>query len=313
MDNWDDLRYFHAVAEFGSLNGAKKRLHVNHSTVFRRINSLEEKLGVRLFERRDARYILTGSGEALVACTEQIAAAIDEVDRLIIGGDQALEGIIRITAPDGFACYRLPPLIAEFTKLYPGIEIQLLSSGEDFNLSRLEADIALRSTSSPPEHLIGRKLFTMPWNFYGSRQFFKEPVGRLGLRQLSHYPLIGPDRSLLRVKPMQWLEKHAEKLNFSARANTFMAMAALAREGLGLALLPADIADGLQLVGWGGGQRHGSGQKYGGQTEQFCSDVWLLTHPDYRNSARVKTCMQFLTSRLTLANLVTQGPELSPR
>lgn len=306
MDNWDDLRYFHAVAESGSLNGARKRLQVNHSTVFRRINSLEEKLGVRLFERRDSRYILTGSGEALVTRTEQIATAIDEVDRLIIGGDQALEGIIRITAPDGFACYRLPPLIAEFAELYPGIEIQLLSSGDDFNLSRLEADIALRSTSSPPEHLIGRKLFTMPWNLYGSRQFFKEPIGRMGLRQLSNYPLIGPDRSLLRVKPMQWLAKYEDKLNFSARANTFMAMAALARQGVGLALLPVDIADELQLVGEIRGQRGGE------QSERFCSDVWLLTHPDYRNNARVKTCMQFLTNRLTLDNSVTRGPEPSP-
>ncbi|MBL4566779.1 MAG: LysR family transcriptional regulator [Porticoccus sp.] len=294
MNNWDDLRYFHAIAEAGSLNGACKHLGVNHSTVFRRINSLEEKLGVRLFERRDARYILTGSGEALLRRTAQITTAIDEVDRLIVGGDQALEGTIRITAPDGFAYYTLPPLIAEFSTLYPGINIQLLASSDDFNLSRLEADIALRSTSSPPEHLIGRKLFTMSWNLYGSSKVFTQPVGNFGLRQLAHYPLIGPDRALLRVQPMQWLEKHSDKLHFSARANTFMGMAALAREGVGLALLPEDVAEGLQQVG------QIRGQLVAGKEQLFESDVWLLTHPDLRSNAKVRACMQFLTDRLTL-------------
>lgn len=285
MDNWDDLRYFHAVAEAGSLNGACKSLGVNHSTVFRRINSLEGKLAVRLFERRDARYILTGSGESLLTRTSQITSAIDEVNRFIVGGDQTLKGLIRITAPDGFAYYRLPPLIAEFTALYPGIHIQLLASSDDFNLSRLEADIALRSTSSPPEHLVGRMLYTMPWNLYGSPKFFSKPIGRFGIRQLANYPLIGPERALLRLNPMQWLEKHADKLNFSARANTFLGMAALAREGVGLALLPADVAVGLQEVAT--------------LERQFESDIWLLTHPDLRANARVRTCMQFLADRLT--------------
>jgi DNA-binding transcriptional LysR family regulator len=285
MDNWDDLRYFHAVAEAGSLNGACKSLGVNHSTVFRRINSLEGKLAVRLFERRDARYILTGSGESLLARTTQIISAVDEVDRFIVGGDQTLEGSIRITAPDGFAYYSLPSLIAEFTALYPGIHIQLLASSDDFNLSRLEADIALRSTSSPPEHLVGRKLYSMPWNLYGSPEIFSQSLGRFGLRQLANYPLIGPERALLRLNPMQWLEKHADKLNFSARANTFLGMSALAREGMGLALLPADVAMGLQKVGV--------------LERQFTSDIWLLTHPDLRGNTRVRTCMQFLADRLT--------------
>lgn len=297
MNNWDDLRYFHAIAEAGSLNGACKYLGVNHSTVFRRINALEKKLGVRLFERRDARYILTGSGEALLRRTTQIITAIDEVDRLIIGGDQALEGTVRITAPDGFAYYALPALIAEFSTLYPGINIQLLASGDDFNLSRLEADIALRSTLSPPEHLVGRKLFTMPWNLYGSSKIFTQPVGRFGVRQLAHYPLIGPDRALLRVQPMQWLEKHSGKLHFSARANTFMGMAALARKGVGLALLPEDVAEGLQQVG------QIRGRTVAGKEQPFESDVWLLTHPDLRSNAKVRACMQFLTDRLTIKQI----------
>ena len=284
MDSWDDLRYFQAVAETGSLTGARKRLGVNHSTVFRRIKGLEEKLGVRLFERWDARYQLTGAGELLMVRVEQVAEAIDDVDRMILGGDQTLEGKVRITCPDGFAYYQLPPLLAEFRALYPGIEIELLADSDDLNLSRMEADIALRATNNPPEHLVGRKLMTMPWQLYGSVRFAHGQSGVFTAKALSGMPVIGPERALLRLKPMQWLEKHCSADSIVARANTLMGMAALVKAGLGIALLPDDVADGLPPLGT--------------LDRDFHSDLWLLTHRDLRSNARVKACSQFLTERL---------------
>lgn len=284
MESWDDLRYFQAVAETGSLTGARKRLGVNHSTVFRRIKGLEEKLGVRLFERWNARYQLTGAGELLMARVEQVAEAIDDVDRMILGGDQTLEGTVRITCPDGFAYYQLPPLLAEFRVLYPGIEIELLAGSDDLNLSRMEADIALRATNSPPEHLVGRKLMTVPWRLYGSETFVSDRSGVFTAKTLSGMPVIGPERALLRLKPMQWLEKHRSTLNFVARANTLMGMAALVKAGLGIALLPEDVAEGLPELG--------------SPDREFQSDLWLLTHRDLRSNARVKACAQFLTEKL---------------
>ena len=284
MDSWDDLRYFQAVAETGSLTGARKRLGVNHSTVFRRIKGLEEKLGVRLFERWDTRYQLTGAGELLMVRVEQVAEAIDDVDRMILGGDQTLEGKVRITCPDGFAYYQLPPLLAEFRALYPGIEIELLADSDDLNLSRMEADIALRATNNPPEHLVGRKLMTMPWRLYGSERFSHGQSGVFTAKALSGMPVIGPERALLRLKPMQWLEKHCSADSIVARANTLMGMAALVKAGLGIALLPDDVADGLPPLGT--------------LDRDFHSDLWLLTHRDLRSNARVKACSQFLTERL---------------
>lgn len=284
MDSWDDLRYFQAVAETGSLTGARKRLGVNHSTVFRRIKGLEEKLGVRLFERWDARYQLTGAGELLMERVEQVAGAIDDVDRMILGGDQTLEGTVRITCPEGFAYYRLPPLLVEFRALYPGIEVELLADSDDLNLSRMEADIALRATSNPPEHLVGRKLMTVPWLLYGPERFASGRSRVFTAKALSGMPMIGPERRLLRLKPMQWLEKHRTTLNFVARANTLMGMAALVKAGLGVALLPDDVAEGLSPLG--------------SPDREFQSDLWLLTHRDLRSNARVKACSQFLTERL---------------
>ena len=285
MESWDDLRYFRAVGECGSLNGARKKLGVNHSTVFRRIRGLEAKLGVRLFERRDAQYHLTGAGEALMVRAEQVAHAIDEVDRLILGGDQALEGTVRITCPDGFAYYALPPLMVEFRERYPGIEIELLASSDDFNLSRMEADIALRATPAPPEHLVGRKLMTVPWYLYGSDSALAFSNTPLRVEDFVDQLFIGPDRALLRLAPMQWLEKNSQELNIVARANTLMGMAALVRAGVGLALLPDDVAEGLVPLGE--------------FERQFQSPLWLLTHPDLRSNARVRACSRFLVEKLS--------------
>lgn len=285
MDSWDDLRYFRAVAESGSLNGARRKLGVNHSTVFRRIRNLEEKLGVRLFERRDARYHLTGAGEALMVRAEQVAQAIDEVDRLILGGDQALEGTVRITCPDGFAYYELPPLLAEFRQQFPGIEVELLASSDDYNLSRMEADIALRATVAPPEHLVGRKLRTVPWYLYGKSEDGQLADSPLTPELLEDRPVIGPDRTLLRLAPMQWLEKHSHHFVVTARANTLMGMAALVRAGVGLALLPDDVAPDLVPLG---------------QFERrFESPLWLLSHPGLRSNVRVQTCSRFLAEKLS--------------
>lgn len=285
MESWDDLRYFRAVAECGSLNGARKQLGVNHSTVFRRIRGMEEKLGVRLFERRDARYHLTGAGEALMLRAEQVAEAIEEIDRLILGGDQELSGTVRITCPDGFAYYELPPLLAEFRQQYPGIEVELLASSDDLNLSRMEADIALRATARPPEHLVGRKLKVVPWYLYGVVGKHSTSDQCLTLEDFAGQQVIGPDRSLLRLAPMQWLEKNIHHFAVAARANTLIGMAELARAGLGLAFLPEDVAPGLQPIG---------------QFErQFESPLWLLTHPDLRSNARVLACSRFLAERLS--------------
>ncbi|WP_438951891.1 substrate-binding domain-containing protein [Porticoccus sp.] len=148
----------------------------------------------------------------------------------------------------------------------------------------MEADIALRATNNPPEHLVGRKLMTMPWQLYGSKRFALDPPGVFTAKALAGIPLIGPEQALLRLQPMQWLEKHRSMLNIVARANTLIGMAALVRAGLGIALLPEDVADGLSPLG--------------PLDREFQSDLWLLTHRDLRSNARVKACSQFLTERL---------------
>ena len=167
MKDWDDMRFFHAVAEGGSLSAASRSLGVNHSTVFRRINQLEERLQTRLFDRLDNRYQLTDLGQQLYARVRQVADVMDDVERQVAGRDTLLEGSIRLTCPDTFLDWIVPGLIANFCRQYPQITVELRADQEHLDLARREADIALRATNSPPDYLIGKRLGQMGWGFYG--------------------------------------------------------------------------------------------------------------------------------------------------
>lgn len=156
--NWDDLRVFLAVARAGSLSGAARALSVNHSTVFRRIGAFEAALGVRLFERQSDGYLLTPAGEELRDGALRIEEEIASLSRKVAGQDLRLSGAVRVTTIDMLAFGLLPRHLARFRDAYPGIEIELVVGNTMLNLSRREADVALRVGNTPPETLVGRRV-----------------------------------------------------------------------------------------------------------------------------------------------------------
>lgn len=283
MKDWDDMRFFHAVAEGGSLSAASRSLGVNHSTVFRRINQLEERLQARLFERLDNRYQLTETGEQLYTRIQQVANVMDDVERHVAGRDSLLEGSIRLTCPDTFLDWIVPGLIADFCRLYPQITIELRADQEHLDLARREADIALRATNTPPDYLIGRRLGHMGWHFYGLpefRQRIPPEVTQLPDSALADLPVIAPEGKLLQIPACQWLDKQLPRFQVSARAGSLRAAAALAQAGLGLALLPAEA--GLAL------------SEIAAPAKNFDTGIWLLSHPDMRSNTRLNCFSRFM-------------------
>lgn len=288
MKDWDDMRFFHAVAEGGSLNAASRSLSVNHSTVFRRINQLEERLQARLFERLDNRYQLTDTGEQLYARIQQVANVMDDVERHVAGKDSLLEGSIRLTCPDTFLDWIVPSLIAEFCRQYPQITIELRADQEHLDLARREADVALRATNSPPDYLIGRRLGQLGWRFYGQSHFNQGEWA--GLSQLpdnafSAIPLIAPEGRLLQIPACQWLDKQLPRFQVAARAGSLRAAAAMAREGLGVALLPVEAGLALTEIAL--------------PAKNFDTGIWLLSHPDMRSNTRLNCFTRFMTQAFT--------------
>lgn len=286
MKDWDDMRFFHAVAEGGSLSAASRSLGVNHSTVFRRINQLEERLQARLFERLDNRYQLTDTGEQLYARIQQVANVMDDVERHVAGRDSLLEGSIRLTCPDTFLNWIVPGLIAEFCRQYPQIRIELRADQEHLDLARREADIALRATNSPPDYLIGKRLGQIGWRFYGLPQFRQAgTTNRAMLTQLPgssppEVPLIAPEGKLLQIPACQWLDKQLPRFRVSARAGSLRAAAALAQAGLGVALLPVEAGLALSEIAV--------------PTKNFDTGIWLLHHPDMRSNTRLNCFARFI-------------------
>ncbi len=268
MLNWNDLSVFLAVAERGTLAGAARDLGVNHSTVFRRLGKLEQALEARLFERLPEGYVLTSAGQALLPHARTADGAVADVLREVAGHDAAPAGPVRITTAPNLAHTVLPEAVALLRRRHPGIEARIAVSDSDADLVRREADIALRATLRPPEPLVGRRVATLPWWVVAAADYPSPPAG---LAAMAGHPLIGPGRALERLAAFS---RPPGRPPYVATANELLTMAALARAGVGLALLPADHdTAGLRRLF---------------PLPGVVSELWLLTHPDLIRIRRVR-------------------------
>lgn len=270
--NWDDLRYFLALARKRSVSGAGRELAVKHTTVARRIASLEEQLGSRLFDRTPSGYALTQVGENLLPHAIDIEERINAADREVLGMDAQLTGSLRLASSFDLFTRLITPQIKRFTDQYPGIEIELVSSTGLVDLGSREADIALRISPKPPEHLIGREIVSVAHGVYASEGYLKQ-------QNLPHQLVLW-----LHDKTMpEWVTRHFPNGNIVARTSDVMTMLDTVKNHLGLARMPCYVGDAepslrrldlaLTPSDWG---------------------VWILSHKDLRSTARVRACREFL-------------------
>lgn len=275
--DWDDLKIFLAVARQGSVRSAAAKLGVHHSTVSRRIEAFERKHQVKLFDRLPSGYAIATTGAELLTVAIEIEDKINEIERHILGKDKRLTGNIRLTMPDGLINLLMPDLVA-FMNQYPEVEIELIVSYEMFNITKREADIAIRITENPPEHLIGHKLIRYACSTYASLEYFDR-----------HDPINNRDR----VKWIGWDEtipypEWVRKSDFPnaairGRFNNSLAQLAAVKAGLGIAKLPCPIAD-----------TESSLRRVPPGIAEPCQDIWILTHKDLASSARIKAFMSFI-------------------
>lgn len=279
--NWDSLKVFLSIARIGSLSGAAKELGVNHSTIFRRLNAFEAEIGGLLFERINNRYELTTLGHELLKLALNIENAFDSINRHIVSKDIQPKGMVKITAPNNIAYRYLPRYITEFNLQYPDIQIELLVSNQEFNMSNRQADIAVRSTSSPAEHLIGRQVCALSWSVFASNAYEDKFGLPNNIDELTNHVLIGATGDMCRLPAFILQDKYfADQV--ITRCDDLTAMSYFVESGQGLAFLPDDQSrpELIKLFAIQGNQP---------------SNIWLLTHPDLRNVERIKLVMQYLT------------------
>ena len=281
IDDWNGIRLFLAIAQGGSLNQAARELGVNHSTVFRRLNTLEDGIGGRLFERFGNGYQMTALGERVLPIAGKIADCFDQLDREVVGQDVQPRGVIKLTAPSNIAYHFLPGYLAKFNERYPDIHIEVLASNLTFNMNTRQADIAVRATTSPPEHLVGRKIGAVGWSVFAGKSYLQSRARPTSLADLSAHRLIGATGTLRSLTGFIWLENNLARAIYS-RCDDLIGMSYLAEAGQGLALLPNDQArPALEML---------LAVEPAGK-----SDFWILTHPELRNVTRINLLMRFLS------------------
>lgn len=278
--DWNALKIFLAIEQAGSLAGAARALGVNHSTVFRRLNALEKDLGSRLFERQSGGYALTPLGEELRDIANRVDGSFNDMERHIAGRDVQPKGKVRITAPNNLAYRYLPDYLADFNRRYPDIKVELLVSNLEVNMNSRQADIAVRVTDAPPEHLVGRQVRSIGWSVYGSAAYREKYGFPDDLDALQHHRLIGASGGMQHLPAFVWVERNLAKC-VSARSDDLVAMSSLAQSGHGLALLPND-------------QQRPELEALFALPPGKTSNLWLLTHPDLRQVERIKLVMRHL-------------------
>ena len=292
--NWDDTRLFLALARSGSARATAAEQGVSHSTVTRRVDQLESVLGVRLFDRDVRGYRLTGAGELMMKSAVRAEDALQTAERQLQGRDAQLTGDIRLTTSNIIATHLIMDDLVEFTRQYPDIDLNILISYDLFNLSRREADVAVRFMrlgSSPPEDLVGRKLVTIKSCYYASDAYLAEnDPGRadsdarwIGWDDIERFP------AWVKASPFPNLPVYG-------RLNDVMLQAEAARCGLGLTVLPCFFGDSVE------------GLRRIPNCEPYLSyDLWMLTHPDLRGTARMRTFRAFAAEAIDRKKTLLAG------
>jgi len=295
MLDWDHVQVFLHVRRGGSIRGAAEVMGIHHATVSRRIARLEQQLGVRLFEKLPSGYKTTLAGEEIVPIAETIEQEALKLERRIYGRDQGLSGTLRLTLPPVLATEFLMPEIQKFCTLYPAISLEVVTSYEALNLTKRQADIAIRlSYGSPPEHLYGQKLVSVHRAVYVCRHVFP------------------PEADESTDASFKWINKESDgpvpdwannpRYKFCAHeftVNDTSVQLAAVREGLGAAIVLCFIGDmdpDLRRL------PPGTSQPYG--------DLWLLTHGDIRRTPRVRAFMQFMAETIRSKRLLFEGKHI---
>jgi len=283
MIDWDDVRYFLAVARGGSVRAAAERLKVNHSTVLRRIAQLEERLGTHMFHKLPSGYRLTDAGEEVLEFAGQMEASSNQLETRVFGRDQSVRGLLRVTLAPPLATHLLVPDFADFARLHPEVEMEILSSDEPVNLTNREADVAIRVVYDRN---------TLPLNLHGIKgpELFGGVYMSCDL--LAAWRAGAADRIRWIVKnnhgiPDWAREGEVPSTKVPFRITDAGAQIVAVRQGLGMTTLPCFVGDADPLL-----------VRVPGTALHMHGTLWLLTQGETRKTKRVQLFTEFVSLRL---------------
>ncbi|MBX2804165.1 MAG: LysR family transcriptional regulator [Myxococcales bacterium] len=279
LDRWDDMRLLLALAREGSLAAAGRALRVDPTTVARRMKALEASAGVALFDRLRGGVELTAAGELLVTTAEQWESSLHQASRHLEGGRTSVTGTVRLSVPELLIWPWMGDL-TRFRQTHPELVLEVVADDAFSSLERREADVALRFTPTPPDHLIAKRLCGMATAVYASDRF--DDAALSDVPWVAWDPREAPTSEIVRTH-----QAVAPGAPFVLYVNSYGLLLQALREGAGATMLPCVLGDVLPSV-----SRRSSPCVLPGH-------LWLLTHPDQRRSARIGAVVSFVEGLVT--------------
>jgi DNA-binding transcriptional LysR family regulator len=295
--DWNDLRFFLAVAESGSTLAAARALGVNQSTVQRRLAELESKLGHRLVERLPKGYRLTDLGTSVLPQTQAVSQAIGLFAQAVQDQARAFDGVVRVTCPEPIAFrFQKSGLIDRFHEANAGLKVEFVLSDKYVDLAKGEADVALRSGDTDDDILVGRKIAESLWAIYASRDYVARNGAPATVADLASHPLIGFEESMTRHRTVGWLRDVAPEATYAARNTSVLGLIYAAKAGVGIAPLPMALGDAEpDLI------------RVLGPIPALTRPWRILAHPDQRHTARVEAFFAFILSETEALRPILTG------
>lgn len=286
--DWNDLKYFLAVARHGGLSRAALQLNTSASTVSRHIGALEKRLGMRLFVRLSTGYLLTDAGSELFDRVAEVERSTQAVERRssVAGESDKVTGLVRLAASDSMGVHLLAPRLALLQQRHPALRVELVLGHAPADLTRREADVALRmldpaKPNAHPDHVMHR-MGKVPFSLYASPALLQGArPDQLDWTQLPH---VSWDQSLRHLPIAQWMTRAVpDQRQPSFTSNSLSAQMVAVAAGLGVGVLPDYLA-----------RTHAGLVRLPVDTEDMARELWLVYHRDLRSSRRVQAIRAFI-------------------
>ena len=293
MFDWDDLKYFLAVARHGSTIAAGKALRLSQSTVQRRLTKLEEKIRRKLVTRASSGYQLTDYGRELLPYAESIEALIGGFEHYVANTGHDSRGVIRVTCPEPVVP-RMTPLIERFHACHPKLRVEFVMSDGYLDLTKGEADVAFRSGDTEDE-LVGRKIADSIWAVYASRDYIEHHGKPNHIEDISLHPLVCLHKSMSNHRVVKWLQEVAPNAKIAVSNNSVLGLVYGVKSSMGIGPLPTALGDiEPDLV------------RVLGPIPELARIWRLLTTPDLRRTPRISAFFDFVVAeRETLKSILT--------
>jgi DNA-binding transcriptional LysR family regulator len=286
--DWNRARAFLVTAEEGSLSAAARALDMTQPTVGRQISALEKELGVSLFERTNSGLVLTQSGTDLMAQVKVMGNAASTLSLLASGRAETLEGSVCISATEIISAFILPPIIEKLRKQWPKIEIEIVASNDTSDLSRREADIAIRNYRPTQQELIAKRIQKVKGHLYASKSYVQNLEQRKSPQDLKESVFLGIDRS-------NSIISYLKKFGFDLSSNNFPIIVAnhlvqweMVKYGAGIGFMMESIGDAEPLV-----------ERVLPSFPAFEKETWLVSHRELKTSRKLRVIFDYLACELS--------------